>query len=238
MYRPSFAVDLAKEPVANERCWPMVTCCWYCTKCPKPEENERRGRYLWRKPDGTWTSNDLGSGPTVLSRHIAELTDVIQKYDELEEKANSSFEYFTMLEGLAPLQRTVSNLHKVLQEARKIVPDDRSLINFRDQSYDLERTADLLYVAAKNGLDFAIARRAEEEAASARRMSVSAHRLNVLVAFFFPLATLSGIFGVNFSNGLEDHISPPWPLVIMVALGLLIGSLLAIIVTRSNQAQS
>ena len=71
-----------------------------------------------------------------------------------------------------------------LQEARKLVPDDRDLINLRDRAYEIERTADLLYNTAKNAMDFTIAVRAEEESRASRRMAVSAHRLNILAAFF------------------------------------------------------
>ena len=44
-----------------------------------------------------------------------------------------------MLESLLPLHRTTAHLHQVLQEARKVIPDDRDLINFRDLAYELER---------------------------------------------------------------------------------------------------
>ena len=124
-------------------------------------------------------------------------------------------------------------MHAVLQEARKLVPNDRNLINLRDQAYDIERTADLLYNTTKNALDFAIARRAEEEAQSSRKMAVSAYRLNLLAAFFFPLATLSAVFGTNMDHGLE-HRSAPWPLLGLVVVGLLAGSILAAMVSRGG----
>ena len=61
----------------------------------------------------------------------------------------------------------------------------------------------LLYNEARNSLDFSIARRGEEQARSSHRMAVSAHRLNLLAAFFFPIATLTALFGVNLRHGLE-----------------------------------
>lgn len=206
-------------------------------KPPKPDEAVRQGRYFWRKPDGTWSTNDIGGGPGTMSRHLAEFADAIQLFDGREESAQTSAEYFRVLEGLAPVHRTVAHLHQVLQEARKLVPEDRSLINFRDQAYDLERTADLLYTGAKNGLDFSIALRAEEEATASRKMAKSAHRLNILVAFFFPLATLTGLFGVSFPTGLEDYLKPPWGLLAVVATGLVAGAILASAVTRTNENQ-
>jgi hypothetical protein len=205
-------------------------------KPPSPDDDVRQGRYFWRKPDGTWTSSDAGSGIAGMQRHMSEFGDAIQVFDAREQEASTSFDYFGLLEGLAPLHRAAEHMHQVLQEARKLVPEDRSILNFRDQSYDLARTADLLYTNAKNGLDFAIARRAEEEAASSRLMAVSSHRLNILVAFFFPLATLSGVFGMNFSHGMENMFPTPWPLIVLVGAGLIAGAILALLVTRAGKA--
>lgn len=198
---------------------------------PKPDDTLRRGRFIWRKPDGSWTSNDLGGGIGALGKHLAEYAEVIQQFDRLEEEAQTAADYFAVLEGLAPVLRAAAHLHQTLQEARRLVPEDRDLIIMRDQAYDLERTADLLYTNAKNALDFAIARRAEEESRSSRQMALSAHRLNILAAFFFPLATLSAIFGVNLLHGLEDS-PPPLAFLLLVGSGLAAGAILAAFITR------
>lgn len=205
-------------------------------KPPQPDDTVRQGRFFWRKPDGTWSTNDIGGGIGTMSRHLAEYAEAIQVYDGREESAQTSAEYFRVLEGLAPIHRAIAHLHQVLQEARKLVPEDRSLINFRDQAYDMERTADLLCMGAKNGLDFSIAMRAEEEATASRKMARSAHRLNILVAFFFPLATLTGLFGVNFPLGIESYLQPPWGILGLVCVGLASGALLAVAVTRTGRA--
>ncbi len=39
---------------------------------PKPEDDERTGRYFWRQPDGTWSSDELGGGPNALKKHLDE----------------------------------------------------------------------------------------------------------------------------------------------------------------------
>ncbi|XZE56426.1 hypothetical protein SH139x_002539 [Planctomycetaceae bacterium SH139] len=205
-------------------------------KAPEPNEVQRQGRYFWRHPDGTWKSSEFGGGAAAISKHLAEYSDVLQDYDQQEDRAATAADYFQVLEGVAPLHRAASHMHSVLQEARKQISADRGLINLRDQAYEIERTADLLYTNTKNGLDFAIARRAEEEARMSRKMAVSAHRLNVLVAFFFPVATLCAIFGVNLEHGLERY-APPLPLLAIVALGLLCGAVLATIITRPSRQQ-
>ncbi len=200
---------------------------------PGPDELERQGRFIWRRPDGTWTSSDLGSGPQVVNKHLDQYADLIQKCDEQESHADSVDDYFSVMEALAPVMRSARHQHQVLQEARQACPDDREIINFRDRAYEIERSAELLYAETKHSLDFAVARRAEEQAETSRRMAVSAHRLNLLAAFFFPLATLSAIFGTNLRHGFEG-LPPPWPLIAMVGLGLLAGIILTGFVTASR----
>jgi hypothetical protein len=120
-------------------------------------------------------------------------------------------------------------MHAALQDARQLCPASRSLINYRDRAYDLERMAELIYQGAKNGLDFAVAKRSEELAKSGHRMAVSAHRLNLLAALFFPAATLAAIFGVNFKHGWEEK-SAPLPFLIVMGTGVGLGLLLMLAV--------
>jgi hypothetical protein len=201
---------------------------------PQPNELERQGRFIWRRPDGTWTSSDLGGGPQAVNKHLDQYADLVQKGDEQEENAASVEDYFQVLETLTPLMRSARHQHLVFQEARKECPEDREIINFRDRAYEIERNAELLYAETKHSMDFAVARRAEEQAESSRRMAVSAHRLNLLAAFFFPIATLSAIFGTSLRHGLETY-QPPLPLIALVATGLLAGCILISFVARSKK---
>lgn len=196
---------------------------------PKPDDSERQGRYLWRNPDGQWVSKDLGSGIQALGRHIEEYEVVIQKLDELESTATTSDEYFSILEQMAPVFRSARHLHQVLQEARKMCPDDQNILNMRDRAYGIERNAELLYQEAKNALDFAVVKRMEEQAESNRYMELTAHRLNMLVAFFFPIATLTAIFGVNLDHGYE-HAHAPYLFLGTIGVGLLLGLILTLFV--------
>lgn len=192
---------------------------------PLPDDVRRWGRFFWRKPDGSWASSDSGSGPSALSRHLDEYAELLDKYDKQAEDAASAEDHFAVLEGLAPVHRAARHLYQTLQEARKMVAQDRDLINSRDRAYEIERTAELLYREAQNALDFAVARRAEDQAKSGRRMALSAHRLNLLAAFFFPIATLSAVFGVNMRHGLEE-VPFPIPFLGMLGFGLLLGFIL------------
>ena len=56
---------------------------------------------------------------------------------------------------------------------------DHDLISVRDLAGNAERMAELLHADARNGLDFTVARAAEEESRRTYQMAVSAHRLNL-----------------------------------------------------------
>ena len=199
---------------------------------PGPNETERTGRFFWRQPDGTWASDSLGSGFQAINRHLNEYEARLDELERQEAAAHGADAYFKVLEALAPIHRAVSNLHQALQQAREMVPNDRNVINFRDRAYELERTAELLHTDVKNALDYAVARRAEEQARASHQMAVAAHRLNVLAAFFFPIATLSAVFGSNLTHGLEHTNLDPWPFLGVIGLGLLCGLVLMTSVTR------
>lgn len=205
---------------------------------PSPDDDERVARFLWRKPDGQWSSNDLGGGVGALGKHLAQYAEVIDRCEQRERDASAAEDYFQLLEVLAPIHRAARNLHNVLQDARKHVPEDRELINMRDKAYDLERNAELLYSGAKNSLDFEVARRAEQQAKAAHNMSVAAHRLNILAAFFFPLATLSSIFGMTLLDGWNGWTTPPMMFLIICVVGLLCGVILKGWVTGGSEKTS
>ncbi len=201
---------------------------------PDPDEDERKGRFFWRQPDGTWSSDgDIKS----LRKHLAEYETLLDSFEEQDERASTAKEYFAILYVLAPIHRAARNLHQALQQARELVPDDKDIINMRDEAYQIERMSELLYADAKNSLDFIIAQRTEDQAETSHQMAVSSHRLNVLAAFFFPLATLSAIFGVNLFHGWEqDNFDPHTkaPFWVMIGIGLIIGFLLKSFITNET----
>jgi hypothetical protein len=200
---------------------------------PGPDDEQREGRFFWRKPDGSWVSTTAAKGQMALDAHLAEYDEILDALDEREERACSADDYFELIRQLNPIVRATRNLHAALQQAREMVRDDKRIINFRDQAYSLERRAELLAGDTKNTLEYAIARRSEEQAAAGERMAVAAHRLNLMAAFFFPLATLSAIFGVNLRHGLEpERFDSVWPFVLVTATGLFAGGVLALYLTR------
>lgn len=194
---------------------------------PKKDEVERFPRLFWRKPDGTWQSNEQGNGAVALARHMGDFAELIDKYDRQEDQARSVEDYFGIMEGISPLSRAVKNLHTVLQDAREKLPGDRDLINARDKAYELERSAELLAADVRNALEFATAKKSEEQAAASHEMAVASHRLNILAAFFFPIATLSAVFDTSLSHPLEQYIPPPYAFYSVIGLGLFLGLILA-----------
>lgn len=198
---------------------------------PLPDQEERRGRFFWRNPTGEWHSNDLGAGIAALGKHIGEFDQQLEKLDKAEEQAQTAVAYFQVIDAVTPLVRTARHLHEVLQEARQLVPKDRELLNLRDRAYDMDRRAELLLSDSRNGLEFAMARKSEQQAEEAHRMSTSAHRLNMLASFFFPMVTLAAILGTNLKHGFEDY-SSPLPFLVMLGAGFLFGLLLQAFLRR------
>ena len=193
---------------------------------PDPEETGRRGRFFWREPDGTWNASE-GKGPQALQNYLLEYRELLEALEEQDKGAKTARDYFEVITELAPLYRTARNMHLALQQARDFVPKSKGLINLRDMAYGNERIAELLYSDAGNSLEFVIAQQTEEQAQASHQMAVSSHRLTVLAAFFFPLATLSGLFGVNMYHGFEsDRYPSVVPFLVMLAVGLISGFLI------------
>jgi len=160
---------------------------------PQPEEIQRRGRLFWRSDQGNWTSTEFGTGISALNRHLDQYENILNQLDRREHLATTVDDYFAVLEALSPIQRSTRNLHLVLQDARKMVPEDRRIIDARDRAYAIERTAELLFTATRNSMEFAVAK-------SGQRMAVATHRLNMLAAVFFPIVTVCAVLGIELEN--------------------------------------
>jgi hypothetical protein len=201
---------------------------------PSAGSAERHGRIFWRDASGKWTPSGVSPGQPGLGELLAEYERALDALQRDEDAAITAREYFDLLNRLNPMQRAARNLHQTIQEARDAAPDDRSLILWRDRAYVINRTAELLHNDAKNALDFAVARKAEEEAASSRRAATAAHRLNILAACFFPIATLAAIFGMELNNGLRDYdrLYAPLPMLVILGVGLFLGIVLMLFINR------
>ena len=201
---------------------------------PKPDERLRRGRLFWRDPAGAWKPPSLKHADHPVGELLAEYEAAADELDRRHDDATAAKDYFAVLKALTPLVRTAHNLEEVLSDARKKATSDRSLILLRDRAYALSRRLKLLQQDARNTLDYVIARRAEEQAEAARHQARAAHRLNVLAALFFPVATLMAFFSTSLGHGLEEYsrANAPWPLLAVLGVGLVLGFVLTLFVTR------
>jgi Mg2+ and Co2+ transporter CorA len=205
-------------------------------KAPQHGKREREGVFFWRKPDGDWEYSGRGSGLRRLVEHIQEYSAAEEKFSLADEQAVDAEDYMQILEKVAPLHHATKNLHAALQAAREGIPHDRDLIDMRDWAYELERELDLLYMDAKNALDFQIARQAEEQARLGMRSLKVANRLNLLAAMFFPVTAISSVFGMNLASGFEGQpASVFWSVLLF---GIALGSLVSWWALRGMQSSS
>ena len=189
-------------------------------KAPQRGQPKREAVFFWRKPTGEWECSGKGTGLSSLRKHLAEYASAEEKFDAQYEQAKTAEDYFRVLEEMPPLHHAAKNLHATLQAAREGIPNDRDIIDLRDWAYDLERNLDLLYTDARNGLDFNIAKKAEEQARIGLQAVQTAHRLNILAAIFFPLTAISSVFGMNLRSGLESTSALMFWFVFAVGIGL------------------
>ncbi len=198
-------------------------------KVPDSESTEREGALFWRQPDGNRECTEKGNGLNGLRNHVEAYAKPVEELDDLLDTTRDARGLFKILSDIAPLLRSTKHLHQVLQATREAAKNDRDVITLRDQAGDIERTADLLRLEAKNTLEFDIALRAEEQAARSEEISALGHRLNMLAALFLPVTAVSSILGVNIPIGVENWLTPTrfWILTALcIAFGLLLQRIL------------
>jgi len=203
---------------------------------PLVDSAARDGRLFWRDRSGRWTPSGASPAQPGVGDLLSQYERALVSLQADEDKAISARDYFDLLNRLNPIVRAARHLHEALQEAREAESKDRQLILWRDRAYAISRTAELLHNDGKNALDFAVAQRAEEEAEMTRRVETAAHRLNVLVACFFPIATLAAIFGMEMNNGLREYDAQhgPLPMLFILGVGLVLGLVLALFINRKS----
>lgn len=186
---------------------------------PDPATPEKRAaRLFWRNPEGTWLTSTSGApGIHAVRAHVESYIDAANKLEARAEAADSADDWFSLVRSTSPLLRSARNMHRTLQEAREAAKNDRDLISVRDLAGDAERSFELLHAHAQEGLDYTIARRAEEQSRDAQHMLEAAHRLNMIAAVFLPVTAVATLLGMNLSHGLESW---PAPLTFWVILSL------------------
>ena len=199
-------------------------------KAPLKHESHRESIFLWRDPKGKWSASEGGHGLSALSYFLENYSRIEESLEESYEKAENSKEFFDLLEKLAPVQRSVKNASKTLQAAREFAGEE--LIDYRDKAEELSRNFELLYGDSKNGLDYAVAKKTEEQSELQRKALVASHRLNIIIALFLPITAAASLLGMNIPHGLEK--SPSWVYFAIVATCGILGLIVRYLVLKNE----
>jgi hypothetical protein len=191
---------------------------------PDPETPERRdAKLFWRTPDGKWQSSTGGaSNIQPLRAHVEGFVEAATRLESLGDDARSADDWFALVYASSPMLRSARNMHRALQEARDAAKLDKALIAIRDLAGDAERAFELIHDHAKEGLEYTIAKQAEQQGKDAQHMLVAAHRLNMIAAVFLPVTAVATLLGMNLKHGLEEWPSP-WTFWITLALTFVLG---------------
>lgn len=198
---------------------------------PDSRSARTRGVYFWRSPQGEWFHSDQGSGFAALEGLVEVYEARVEDLEKQNEIAESTKSWFAILDQLGPLLRAARNFHDALNQARDQTTDIelRSQLQLLcDHASEIVRTAELLQLDVQNSIQYSMARQAELQAGFSRVQSVASHRLNILAAVFLPLATISSVFGMNLTSGIEHW--PPLLFWFVMLCGIGLGTLIGVFV--------
>lgn len=190
-------------------------------KVPEKDSRDRIPALFYRTPNNEWKSS-VGTGISALHRFLTDYEEILDKLDKIVNSAKSAREYFEVLATLTPIERSSRNLYETLQTARETVSEDKGLIVQRDLAYEIRRTAELLREEATHGMEYEVARRAEEEAEQSKEQTRAAHRLNLIAATCFPITAVASVLGTNLKTGFE-FVQTPILFWLIMGLSLYVG---------------
>ncbi|NQZ05771.1 MAG: hypothetical protein HRT35_01290 [Algicola sp.] len=171
---------------------------------PKHDEKKRVVTVFLRESDGNWSHNGQKKGESMLRRLLDSYRQKLDEFEALYDKAKTADELFAVIEDLNPSVRAVKNLDMAMQSARETVPDDRLLLEMRDEASDVFRNYELLSEETRLALDYRIAKNVESQISESRKMAKAQHKLNLMAAITFPMMAFASLFGMNLISGLED----------------------------------
>lgn len=198
---------------------------------PRSGSARAAGVYFWRSPNAEWFHSEQGSGFAALEGLVEAYEDRVADLEHRNEAAESTKGWFGILDELGPLVRAARNLHETLNQARDQTSDfelKSQLQPLCDQASEIVRAAELLQMDVQNSIQYSMARQAELQAGFSRVQSVASHRLNILAAVFLPLATISSVFGMNLTSGIEHW--PPLLFWFVMFCGMGLGTLIGVFV--------
>lgn len=199
-------------------------------KPPLKHENHRESIFFWRDPQGNWSASERGNGLSALTDFLDNYSRIEESLEEGYENSESSKDFFDLLEQIAPIQRSVKNMSNTLQSARDLAGEE--LIDFRDIAEELSRNFELLYIDSKNGLDYAVGKKTEEQSELQREALLASHRLNMIIALFLPITAAASLLGMNIPHGLEK--SSNWVYFSIVITCAVLGLFVRYLVSRKE----
>lgn len=188
---------------------------------PKAGVPERDALFFWRRHDGRWVQPG-GPGLNEMSDLLARYERVIDDHEEVINSTNTASQIYGTLRHAGPIVRAIRNLVSALERAMVAEPEDRDLRTLRDRAKEVERAAELLENDARVTLEFWSAKQSEEQAVASQHLWHIAYRINLLAAFFLPLAAVGALLDMNIE--LPAFVRPLfW---IIFTIGIVLGGLL------------
>ncbi len=183
--------------------------------------------YFWRNSTGGWKCSAGRDTVDTISELVVKYADAFVIIEQTSDRASTSRNWFEVLSDIGPLLRAADGLHETLQSAQHALPevDKAELQPACDVAHEVVRAAQLLQQQAQHSIDYLVAQQNEQLAQTSQSQAAAAHRLNVMAAIFFPLATISSVFGMNISHGFENRPLAFWMILCVgTLLGVIIGS--------------
>lgn len=188
-------------------------------QAPNANDKTRKGACCWIAPDGQMKFHPANENFDALFNGYR------KKLDQLEadyKTADSAVKYFKILEEITPIHFAAIRMASALQSARELVSNNRQVLLWRDETFEIERESEILQNCAKNALDYYQAKSVEDLSKITYSLSITSHRLNQIATIFVPLMAIAGLFGMNIHNGLEDSTSL-LPFIFVCILSLILG---------------
>lgn len=173
-------------------------------QAPHSNEKSRRGACCWITPEGVLRFYpETENFETIFNSYRNRLHHLEKEY----KTANTAIQYFNILEEIIPFYFASMRMASAMQAARDAAPTCRQVLLWRDETYEIQREAEILQICAKNALDYHQAKSVEDLSKITYDLSKTSHRLNMMATFFVPMMAVAGLFGMNIHTGFEKSES-------------------------------
>ena len=196
------------------------------------DRGNRTAALFWINEQGEWKSTPNSGGIAGLIAHLDEYEERVKTLEqELDaSQSASAADLHKIHDESTPLYRASRHLLAVMQELRKLFPENRKILLLRDSAVNIERASELILADTKSSLEYLIAQSSKIQADAAHQATLEANKLNRLAAFFFPVITIISVLSLkNPGEALKEPST-----YIVITLGLVLG-LFLLSVLKSNK---